>query len=46
MNRAERIEGIVLVLLLIIIGGLAGAASFTHGGRPVKRSLEAARSPG
>ena len=30
MNRAERVEGGVLVLILITVGGLAGAASFTH----------------
>jgi hypothetical protein len=30
MNRAERVEGVVLVLILITVGGLAGAASFTH----------------
>jgi hypothetical protein len=28
--RAERIEGGVLVLILVTVGGLAGAASFTH----------------
>jgi hypothetical protein len=28
--RAERIEGLVLVLILVTVGGLAGAASFTH----------------
>ncbi|MFC0526265.1 DUF2637 domain-containing protein [Phytohabitans kaempferiae] len=28
--RAERIEGVVLVLILLVVGGLAGAASFTH----------------
>jgi hypothetical protein len=30
MNRAERVEGVVQVLILITVGGLAGAASFTH----------------
>ena len=30
MNRAERIEGVVLVLILITVASLAGAASFTH----------------
>lgn len=30
MSRAERIEGVVLVLILITVGSLAGAASFTH----------------
>ncbi|MFC0526762.1 DUF2637 domain-containing protein [Phytohabitans kaempferiae] len=28
--RTERIEGVVLVLILLVVGGLAGAASFTH----------------
>ncbi|MFI5949747.1 DUF2637 domain-containing protein [Micromonospora chalcea] len=26
----ERVEGLVLVLIVLIVGGLAGAASFTH----------------
>jgi hypothetical protein len=30
VTRSERAEGIVLVLILITVGGLAGAASFTH----------------
>ncbi|MGI5215426.1 DUF2637 domain-containing protein [Plantactinospora sp. CA-290183] len=29
-SRAERAEGVVLVLILLVVGGLAGAASFTH----------------
>ncbi|MFV2088663.1 DUF2637 domain-containing protein [Micromonospora sp. LOL_021] len=29
-TRAERAEGVVLVLILLVVGGLAGAASFTH----------------
>ncbi|WJK43314.1 DUF2637 domain-containing protein [Solwaraspora sp. WMMA2056] len=29
-TRAERVEGVVLVLILLVVGGLAGAASFTH----------------
>jgi hypothetical protein len=30
MRRSERIESIVQVLILLLIGGMAGAASFTH----------------
>ncbi|MDR7278683.1 DUF2637 domain-containing protein [Catenuloplanes atrovinosus] len=30
MSRAERFEGVVLVLILLTVGTLAGAASFTH----------------
>ncbi|GAB7047873.1 DUF2637 domain-containing protein [Catenuloplanes indicus] len=30
MTRAERFEGIVLVAILLTVGTLAGAASFTH----------------
>lgn len=29
-SRAERIEGLLLVAILLIVGGFAGAASFTH----------------
>ncbi|MEU5566564.1 DUF2637 domain-containing protein [Micromonospora musae] len=29
-NRAERVEGLVLVLILLAVAGFAGAASFTH----------------
>ncbi|MFV2094517.1 DUF2637 domain-containing protein [Micromonospora sp. LOL_014] len=29
-TRAERVEGVVLVVILLVVGGLAGAASFTH----------------
>ncbi|MGW4463025.1 DUF2637 domain-containing protein [Micromonospora sp. NPDC004704] len=29
-SRTERVEGVVLVLILLVVGGLAGAASFTH----------------
>jgi hypothetical protein len=29
-GRGERVEGVVLVLILLTVGGLAGAASFTH----------------
>ncbi|MFC6022669.1 DUF2637 domain-containing protein [Plantactinospora solaniradicis] len=29
-TRAERVEGVVLVAILLVVGGLAGAASFTH----------------
>ncbi|MEU4379207.1 DUF2637 domain-containing protein [Micromonospora echinofusca] len=28
--NANRVEGVVLVLIVLIVGGLAGAASFTH----------------
>ncbi|MFI7552173.1 DUF2637 domain-containing protein [Micromonospora sediminimaris] len=28
--NAQRVEGVVLVLIVLIVGGLAGAASFTH----------------
>nr|MDT0658965.1 DUF2637 domain-containing protein [Micromonospora sp. DSM 115978] len=28
--RTERAEGLVLVVILLVVGGLAGAASFTH----------------
>ncbi|RGC68223.1 hypothetical protein C5N14_14995 [Micromonospora sp. MW-13] len=27
---ADRVEGVVLVLIVLVVGGLAGAASFTH----------------
>ncbi|MDP9798599.1 putative membrane protein [Catenuloplanes nepalensis] len=30
MSRAERFEGVVLVAILLTVGTLAGAASFTH----------------
>ncbi len=30
MTRAERAEAAVLVLILLVVGGFAGAASFTH----------------
>lgn len=30
MTRSERAEGVVLVLILVIVASLAGAASFTH----------------
>ncbi|MFV2104511.1 DUF2637 domain-containing protein [Micromonospora sp. LOL_024] len=29
-TNAQRAEGVVLVLIVLIVGGLAGAASFTH----------------
>ncbi|QDY10180.1 DUF2637 domain-containing protein [Micromonospora sp. HM134] len=29
-SNAERVEGVVLVLIVLTVGGLAGAASFTH----------------
>ncbi|MDG4828262.1 DUF2637 domain-containing protein [Solwaraspora sp. WMMD1047] len=29
-TRTERAEGVVLVAILLVVGGLAGAASFTH----------------
>ncbi|MEV1143987.1 DUF2637 domain-containing protein [Micromonospora sp. NPDC049799] len=29
-TRADRVEGLVLVLILLIVAGFAGAASFTH----------------
>ncbi|GIG90937.1 DUF2637 domain-containing protein [Plantactinospora endophytica] len=29
-SRSERVEGVVLVAILLVVGGLAGAASFTH----------------
>ncbi|MGX7676793.1 DUF2637 domain-containing protein [Plantactinospora sp. DSM 117369] len=29
-SRGERVEGVVLVAILLVVGGLAGAASFTH----------------
>ncbi|MEU3455744.1 DUF2637 domain-containing protein [Micromonospora sp. NPDC006766] len=29
-TNADRVEGVVLVLIVLIVGGLAGAASFTH----------------
>ncbi|MEU4383135.1 hypothetical protein [Micromonospora echinofusca] len=29
-NRATRVEGVVLVLILLVVAGFAGAASFTH----------------
>lgn len=29
-TRSERVEGVVLVAILVVVGGLAGAASFTH----------------
>lgn len=29
-SNAERVEGVVLVLIVLVVGGLAGAASFTH----------------
>ncbi|WP_328851202.1 hypothetical protein OG994_25510 [Micromonospora globbae] len=29
-RRAERLEGVALVLILLAVGGMAGAASFTH----------------
>ncbi|MEV6707767.1 DUF2637 domain-containing protein [Micromonospora wenchangensis] len=29
-TNAERVEGVVLVLIVLTVGGLAGAASFTH----------------
>jgi hypothetical protein len=29
-SRAERMEGVGLVAILLVVGGLAGAASFTH----------------
>ncbi|WP_422773653.1 DUF2637 domain-containing protein [Plantactinospora sp. WMMC1484] len=29
-TRSERVEGVVLVAILLVVGGLAGAASFTH----------------
>lgn len=29
-SRAERVEGLVLVLILLTVAGFAGAASFTH----------------
>ncbi|TBL39182.1 DUF2637 domain-containing protein [Verrucosispora sp. SN26_14.1] len=29
-TTAQRIEGLVLVLIVLVVGGLAGAASFTH----------------
>ncbi|WFE29843.1 DUF2637 domain-containing protein [Solwaraspora sp. WMMD791] len=29
-TRAERAEGVLLVLILLVVGSLAGAASFTH----------------
>jgi len=29
-TRSEQVEGVVLVLILVTVGGLAGAASFTH----------------
>ncbi|MEU5549160.1 DUF2637 domain-containing protein [Micromonospora sp. NPDC047793] len=29
-TNAQRIEGVVLVLIVLVVGGLAGAASFTH----------------
>jgi hypothetical protein len=30
MTRPQKIEGLVLVTILIVVGGLAGLASFTH----------------
>jgi hypothetical protein len=30
VTRAERVEGLLLVAILLIVGGFAGAASFTH----------------
>src|SRR5437879_5401479 len=30
MRRSERIESLVQLLILLLIGGMAGAASFTH----------------
>ena len=30
MNRSQKLEGLVLVTILVIVGGLAGLASFTH----------------
>lgn len=29
-GRTERLEGVLLVAILLVVGGLAGAASFTH----------------
>jgi|HigsolmetaAR206D_1030411.scaffolds.fasta_scaffold05061_3 hypothetical protein len=29
-SRSDRVEGLVLVVILLVVGGLAGAASFTH----------------
>ncbi|MGX4656846.1 DUF2637 domain-containing protein [Micromonospora sp. SCSIO 07396] len=29
-SNADRVEGVVLVLIVLTVGGLAGAASFTH----------------
>lgn len=29
-THADRVEGVVLVLIVLVVGGLAGAASFTH----------------
>jgi hypothetical protein len=29
-NRAERVEGLAQVAILLVVGGMAGAASFTH----------------
>ncbi|MFF5219236.1 DUF2637 domain-containing protein [Micromonospora sp. NPDC000442] len=29
-SNAQRVEGVVLVLIVLVVGGLAGAASFTH----------------
>ncbi|TNH30655.1 DUF2637 domain-containing protein [Micromonospora orduensis] len=29
-NRGERVEGLVLVVILLLVAGFAGAASFTH----------------
>lgn len=29
-DRASRLEGVVLVLILLVVAGFAGAASFTH----------------
>ena len=30
MRRTERIEAVVQILILLLIGAMAGAASFTH----------------
>jgi hypothetical protein len=30
MNRSQKVEGLVLVVILVTVGGLAGLASFTH----------------
>ncbi|SCL16871.1 hypothetical protein GA0074694_1801 [Micromonospora inyonensis] len=29
-THADRVEDVILVLIVLVVGGLAGAASFTH----------------